>query len=214
MKQQEESMDKQQKYNPNAPETEEDEIIAGKLRIYKLLRQSKMPQELIDNSYPWLKNMGLTTESTSKDMESFELNVTSEHIKLMKEENLDKKDKRFPPYLDPELSHELDSEMSAVRELRKLKIDIAKEFSGLNEDNIDDLKISNQKNNKPKTTNMKTFFKFLNSIFLQFLLSFVALISWVSSFNSEYIGGSISMGIICSVCIIMIVWIEINKKNN
>jgi uncharacterized membrane protein (DUF485 family) len=214
MKQQEESMDKQQKYNPNAPETEEDEIIAGKLRIYKLLRQSKMPQELIDNSYPWLKNMGLTTESTSKDMESFELNVTSEHIKLMKEENLDKKDKRFPPYLDPELSHELDSEMSAVRELRKLKIDIAKEFSGLNEDNIDDLKISNQKNNKPKTTNMKTFLKFLNSIFLQFLLSFVALISWVSSFDSEYIGGSISMGIICSVCIIMIVWIEINKKNN
>lgn len=214
MKQQEESMDKQQKYNPNAPETEEDGLIAGKLRIYKLLRQSKMPQELIDNSYPWLKNMGLTTESTSKDMESFELNVTSEHIKLMKEENLDKKDKRFPPYLDPELSHELDSEMSAVRELRKLKIDIAKEFSGLNEDNIDDLKISNQKNNKPKTTNMKTFFKFLNSIFLQFLLSFVALISWVSSFDSEYIGGSISMGIICSVCIIMIVWIEINKKNN
>jgi hypothetical protein len=167
MKQQEESMDKQQKYNPNRPETEEEDgLQTAKLRIYKVLRQSKMPQELIDNSYPWLKNMGLTTELTSKDMESFELNVTSEHIKLMKEENLDKKDKRFPPYLDPELSHELDSEMSAVRELRKLKIDIAKEFSGLIEDNIDNLKISNQKNNKPKTTNMKTFFKFLNSIFL------------------------------------------------
>lgn len=30
--------------------------------------------------------------------------------------------------------------------------------------------------------------------------------------NSGYIGGTIAMGIICSVCIIMIVWIEINKK--
>ena len=30
--------------------------------------------------------------------------------------------------------------------------------------------------------------------------------------EAGYIGGTISMGIICSVCIIMIVWLEINKK--
>jgi hypothetical protein len=181
MKQQEESMDKQQKYDPNRPETEEEDgLQTAKLRIFKVLRQSKMPQELIDNTYPLLKNMGLTTELTSKDMES------------------------------------------------------------LDEDNIDNLKISNQKNNKPKTTNMKTFFKFLRSIFLQFLLSIGAIISWINcqeignnfiagtyekeidydktetvgtSIAAGFNGGSISMGIICCVCIIMIVWIEINKKN-
>ncbi len=30
--------------------------------------------------------------------------------------------------------------------------------------------------------------------------------------SSGFIGGSIAMGFICSVCIVMIVWIEINKK--
>ena len=70
MKQQEESMDKQQKYDPNRPETEEEDgLQTAKLRIYKVLRQSKMPQELIDNTYPLLKNMGLTTELTSEDLE-------------------------------------------------------------------------------------------------------------------------------------------------
>jgi hypothetical protein len=32
--------------------------------------------------------------------------------------------------------------------------------------------------------------------------------------DSGYNGGSLSMGLICSVCIIMIVWLEINKKSN
>ncbi len=30
--------------------------------------------------------------------------------------------------------------------------------------------------------------------------------------STGYIGGSLAMGLICSVCIIMIVWIEVNKK--
>ena len=31
--------------------------------------------------------------------------------------------------------------------------------------------------------------------------------------DSGYNGGALAMGIICSVCIIMIVWLEINKQN-
>lgn len=31
--------------------------------------------------------------------------------------------------------------------------------------------------------------------------------------DSGYDGGAIAMGIICSVCIVMIVWLEINKKS-
>ena len=39
MKQQEESMDKQQKYDPNRPETEEEDgLQTAKLGIYKVLR--------------------------------------------------------------------------------------------------------------------------------------------------------------------------------
>jgi hypothetical protein len=32
--------------------------------------------------------------------------------------------------------------------------------------------------------------------------------------SAGYTGGAIAMGIICSVCIIMIVWIEVNKSNS
>lgn len=88
---------------------------------------------------------------------------------------------------------------------------------------------------------MKTFFKYLQSIFLQFILSLVAIISWVNcqelgnnseggvydreisnALNSETVetsieagfnGGALAMGIICSVCIVMIVWLEIIKQN-
>ncbi len=83
---------------------------------------------------------------------------------------------------------------------------------------------------------MKTF----KSIFLQLLLGIVALASWINchlignnseggtylkstdddyetvgtSIDAGYNGGALAMGIICSVCIIMIVWLEINKKAN
>lgn len=86
---------------------------------------------------------------------------------------------------------------------------------------------------------MKTFFKFLQSIFLQVILSIVALFSWINcqeignrasdgtyyknyreqeeltgtSIDAGFNGGALAMGIICSVCIIMIVWLEINKKS-
>jgi hypothetical protein len=86
---------------------------------------------------------------------------------------------------------------------------------------------------------MKAFFKFLKSIFLQFILAIVAVISWINSneignrtedgtyyknyrhreeltgtsIDAGFDGGALAMGIICSVCIIMIVWIEINKKS-
>jgi hypothetical protein len=82
---------------------------------------------------------------------------------------------------------------------------------------------------------MKTF----KSIFLQLLLSIVAVASWINcqtignnahvgtyfkrndydreevgtSIDAGLNGGALGMGIICSVCIIMIVWLEINKKS-
>jgi len=84
--------------------------------------------------------------------------------------------------------------------------------------------------------------KFLKSYLLQLILSIIACLSWLESseignrsndgtylkgtpnldfdqkiltgtdVTSGYDGGALAMGIICSVCIIMIVWIEINKK--
>lgn len=86
---------------------------------------------------------------------------------------------------------------------------------------------------------MKTFFKYLQSIFLQFILSIVAVISWINSnelgniasegtyyknyreheeltgtsIDAGFSGGALGMGIICSVSIVMIVWLEINKQN-
>jgi hypothetical protein len=88
---------------------------------------------------------------------------------------------------------------------------------------------------------MKIFFKFLKSIFLQTILSVIAVISWVNcqelgkkyeggiydreisnTLNSETVetsieagfnGGALGMGIICSICIVMVVWLEINKKS-
>lgn len=95
-------------------------------------------------------------------------------------------------------------------------------------------------------TIFKSFFKFIQSIFLQVILGIVAIVAFNESislggmFSSEvgtykkniienyeetvevvgtsiavdsgYNGGAFAMGIICSVCIIMIVWLEINKK--
>ncbi|MBP9847871.1 MAG: hypothetical protein KBC58_00375 [Flavobacterium sp.] len=82
---------------------------------------------------------------------------------------------------------------------------------------------------------MKTF----KSIFLQLLLGIIAIASWINchlmgnlseggtyykstegdyetvgtSIDAGFNGGALAMGIICSVCIIMIVWLEINKPN-
>ena len=83
---------------------------------------------------------------------------------------------------------------------------------------------------------MKTF----KSIFLQLLLGIIALASWINcneignraqdgtyyknirerdseligtSIDAGFNGGALAMGIICSVCIIMIVWLEVNKQN-
>jgi hypothetical protein len=91
---------------------------------------------------------------------------------------------------------------------------------------------------------LKSTALFIKDIFLQVILAFAAFISWTEAsdigrssefhegtytkkvneeyvefgtsvdMNSGFIGGSISMGLICSVCIVMIVWIQINKKNN
>ena len=82
---------------------------------------------------------------------------------------------------------------------------------------------------------------FIKSYFLQALLSVVAFLSFENAYNlgrrtfsqngtfnryrsrdtlegtdvavsTGFDGGSLAMGMICCVCIIMIVWIEINKK--
>lgn len=89
-------------------------------------------------------------------------------------------------------------------------------------------------------TIFKSFFKFLQSIFLQVILGFAALITFNeckqlgdrfeagtymkrgegsyedvgTSIEAGFNGGAFAMGIVCSVCIIMIVWLEINKKSN
>jgi hypothetical protein len=89
-------------------------------------------------------------------------------------------------------------------------------------------------------TFFKSFFKFIQSIFLQVLLGIVAIASFVecrelgydyqvgtydkelnydkietvgTTITAGFNGGAFAMGIICSVCIIMIVWLEINKQN-
>jgi len=81
--------------------------------------------------------------------------------------------------------------------------------------------------------------KFLKSYLLQLILSIIACLSWLESeeigrmgragtfqgdwqdidspligtdISTGFDGGALAMGIICSVCIVMIVWIEINKK--
>jgi hypothetical protein len=89
-------------------------------------------------------------------------------------------------------------------------------------------------------TFFKSFFKYLQSIFLQVILGIVAFVSFeecqyignrfeVGTYDKEityykaetvgttivsgFNGGTVAMGIICSVCIIMIVWLEVNKQN-
>ena len=89
-------------------------------------------------------------------------------------------------------------------------------------------------------TIFKSFFNFLQSIFLQVILGIVAFASFEecrisgdrfevgtyqkgadyntsetvgTTITSGFNGGTVAMGFICSVCIIMIVWLEINKKS-
>lgn len=59
------------KYNPNTEETEEEDgLRSAKLRLYKVLQKFEGQQDLINSSYPLLKNMQLTTELSSKDKEN------------------------------------------------------------------------------------------------------------------------------------------------
>ncbi len=86
----------------------------------------------------------------------------------------------------------------------------------------------------------KSIFKFIQSVFLQVLLGILAFASFEeckqlghrfeagtyekgadyntsetvgTTITSGFNGGTVAMGIICSVCIVMIVWLEINKQN-
>lgn len=85
----------------------------------------------------------------------------------------------------------------------------------------------------------KSIFSFIQSVFLQVILGIIAFVSFEeckelgnsfevgtyekaadynttetvgTTITSGFNGGTIAMGIICSVCIILIVWLEINKK--
>ena len=56
------------KYNPNAEETEEkDGLIAGRLRLYKVLRQSEARTGRTHNLLPLQNNTQQPMESNSKD---------------------------------------------------------------------------------------------------------------------------------------------------
>lgn len=89
---------------------------------------------------------------------------------------------------------------------------------------------------------LSSIFSFLKSHFLQALLSIVAIVSFDNAYSlgrrtfsktgtfkpynrvvdesigtdvevsTGFDGGALAMGLVCCVCIIMIVWIEINKK--
>ena len=88
---------------------------------------------------------------------------------------------------------------------------------------------------------LSSIFCFLKSYFLQALLSIVAIVSFDNAYSlgkrtfsktgtfkpynrsvewigtdvevsTGFAGGALAMGLVCCVCIIMIVWIEINKK--
>ena len=91
---------------------------------------------------------------------------------------------------------------------------------------------------------MRGLITYIKSYFLQFLLSIVAFFSWIESkdlgheyhsdngtfekiVDGEYVNfgtsvaitsgfgpGALAMGSTCCVCIVMIVWIEINKRRN
>ena len=86
---------------------------------------------------------------------------------------------------------------------------------------------------------LSSIFSFLKSHFLQALLSIVAIVSFDNAYylgirtfrgsfdpnnvggvkaigtdvSTGFDGGALAMGLVCCVCIIMIVWIEINKKS-
>lgn len=86
---------------------------------------------------------------------------------------------------------------------------------------------------------MKKLIRIVGSYFLQFILAVIAYLSWSESYSfgnriqqgmlqsrlqrgdrsysatdvtAGFDGGALAMGLICCVCIIMIVWIEIKKN--
>jgi len=56
------------------------------------------------------------------------------------------------------------------------------------------------------------FWRFLNSIFLQFLLLLVALESWnsVKNFGDDFY--NLVMGLVTCMCLFCVVWLQINKS--
>jgi hypothetical protein len=90
---------------------------------------------------------------------------------------------------------------------------------------------------------MKAAYSFFKSIFLQLILGLVSYFSWKACYDlgfsthsqtgtyventfaeavkgtdvalsTGYTGGAIAMGAISSICIVMIVWIEVNKSKS
>lgn len=92
MKQQEESMDKQQpmKYNTNEPETEEQHgLQSAKLRLSKVLQRRTGQQDPTSNSFQLLKNMQMKMVFTLKDKESLnEDKIDNSKISRKKNDNL------------------------------------------------------------------------------------------------------------------------------
>lgn len=57
------------------------------------------------------------------------------------------------------------------------------------------------------------FWGFLNSIFLQSLLLWIAFMSWNEADSSYYSEGpfNLGMGLVTCMCIFCVVWLQINK---
>lgn len=56
------------------------------------------------------------------------------------------------------------------------------------------------------------FWRFLNSIFLQSLLLWVAFMSWNEADNNYKGSYNLGMGLVTCMCVFGIVWIQINKS--
>jgi hypothetical protein len=53
--------------------------------------------------------------------------------------------------------------------------------------------------------------RFLNSIFLQSLLLWVAIFSWDELHGGDDFGKALGMGLVTCMCIFGVVWLQINK---
>jgi hypothetical protein len=147
------------KYNPNAPETEEqDGLQSAKLRLSKVLQRYKGQQDLTNNSYPLLKNMQLKTNNSNSDQLNQGMSTREKGKKLLEElramgpdlslvgkvsvrplsrQSKETQTSKEQPLKNTQesnqrnLQQETDSSISPSRQLRKLRIDIIKERSEL-----------------------------------------------------------------------------------